>query len=113
MSVVLLMSGCAEYTYNTDMVEKGAAEDAAIEKAEAEALTACAHGQKPQDIPRREYVAYNNCRVGLAKSYVTPVVVFPELLNRFILTATENAEQYAKGEISFELLEAREQVARD
>lgn len=118
ISLVLILSltGCAgerAQSYTQEMLAKGQVEDDAISSVDEHAKTECAGGQLPERIPRREYIAYNECRAALARSIVAPLAVYPDLLNKFILASVESAEQYGKGEISYSVLSARELVARD
>lgn len=109
----LALAGCDSYVsqYHTTIDAKLAAEKNAMQELRAE-RDVCSKGKEPRSMSRKEYLSFNRCTTKLAEKKVTPVAVYPDLFQKFLYTAQENAALYSQGKISYEQVEARGKIAQ-
>ena len=112
ITVTLLLAGCANSAGQyADAASTQWQKMTAANKAARPELERCAHGKKPSEIPRTEFVKYMVCFNNVEEAKVLPVVNYPDLYQRVMATRTENASLYSQGKIDFEQFKSRSKMA--
>jgi hypothetical protein len=113
-SIVALMTltGCQSHVskYDESMQEQQNAV-AFAQGQVVENKPACTKGKQLNALTPKEYLRATKCINNLIEQYVVPVTPYPESLRKLLYTNLENAALYSQGEISYEQVEARSDMA--
>ncbi len=108
LGMCIFLSGCAAAQMQSQLQQRSSAEQKAWADAEPIVVAKCLNGKKTTDIPKQSKIlAQANCISQIISEKVIPSAVYPDLLMESQAKALRNDEDYAKGKISVEELQAR------